>query len=140
MLKIPKKRLTEIIRIQCSLRYTVCIINQYTHALHTYIYLDLVHCCIIFALFCQEIYTMTLLQAFLNVVLTLNNRKCVSDYKLLFSYGNLTEHFCCGIFVMNYILICYKALRVKKNVLIILCIKSTISSRITPADYHQSLT
>jgi len=29
---------------------------------------------------------------FVNVSLTLNNRECVSDYKLLFSFGNKTKH------------------------------------------------
>ena len=94
VLKNTKEMLNEIDRIQCSLCYKVCI-KKSIHARFPRVYLYLVHCRIIFALFCQEIYMMTILEAwkhFVNIVLSLKNRKCVSDYKLLFSFENLTEH------------------------------------------------
>ena len=68
---------------------------------------------------------MGILEAFVNVVLTLKHRKCVSDYKLLFSFGNLTEHL-----YIRYINLLQR-FTCEKNVLIILCINSTIPRRKT---------
>jgi hypothetical protein len=97
----------------------------------TLVYLDVVHCRIIFALFCREIYMTTILKAFVNVVLTLKHRKCVSDYKFVFSFGNLTEHLYLWYICFELYINLLQRFTCEKNVLIILCINSTIPRRKT---------